>query len=89
LPGQGIDTLVVRMSSMAADVVEGKVMGCSGGEETGDDVVIGMGPTAVQQREDVLRVGRELDLAGFSQRREALDDRFELHPVVGGAGHRP
>jgi hypothetical protein len=64
-------------------------MGCCGGLEAGDDVVMGAGPAAVQPREDVRRVGIELDPAGFAPRREALDDRLELHAIVGGAGYSP
>jgi len=67
----------------------GEVMGCGGGQEAGDDVVMGAGPPAVQSREDVLRVGRALDLAGCSPRRKALDDRLERHAEVGGMGPRP
>jgi hypothetical protein len=74
------------MSGMATHVVGG-VMGYSGGEEAGDDVVMGAGAPAVQPREDVRRVGRALDPAGCSPCRKALDDRFDLHAVVGGVGH--
>jgi hypothetical protein len=74
---------------MATHVVGGEVMGCCGSLEAGDDVVMGVGPPAVQPHEDVLRVGRALDPAGCSPRHTALDDRFERHAAVGGVGHGP
>jgi hypothetical protein len=46
LLSEGIDAGAVGIPGMATPVVEGEVMGCSGGEEVGDAVVIGAGPAA-------------------------------------------
>ena len=54
LLSEGIDAGVVGMSRIATHVVRGAVMGCCGGEEAGDDVVMGAGSAAREPRDDIV-----------------------------------
>jgi len=81
---EGLDAGVVRMHGMATHVVGGEVMGC-GSLEAGGDIVMGVGSTAREPRDDLVCIGRELQSAGCSPRCKALDDRFEIHSQEGPA----
>ena len=100
-PGQLVAALVLRMAGVAAQPLEGDLVGLEQGHEPHPEVHVLDGllvaldpgmpdpagkPALLDGVAQVLRVGMESDLAGLRQEVQSVDGRQDLHAVVGGVG---
>ena len=100
-PGQFVAALVLRMAGVAAQPLEGDLVGLEQGHEPHPEVHVLDGllvaldpgmpdpagkPALLDGVAQVLRVGVEGDLAGLRQEVQSVDGRQDLHAVVGGVG---